>query len=96
MKSTKSNQASLNDLPISESNNKLDTSGLELVIPAQPPSRPQSPGQSALRPKSQKQTHPNPPIAPPAVPPGVQPSGSSLEPAIHETPQPKYSLCPTK
>ena len=92
----KKNWASANDLPISESDNQSDTSGLELVIPAQPPSRPQSPGQSALRPKSQKQTHPNSPIAPPAVPPGVQPSGSGLGPALPETPQPKYSLHPTK
>ena len=35
-KSTKSYQASLNDLPISESDNESDNLGLELVIPAQP------------------------------------------------------------
>ena len=64
-------QASMNDLPISESDNESDESGLEIVTPAQPPPRPPSPGQSAPK----KQTHPNPPIAPPAVPQGAQPSG---------------------
>ena len=62
VKLTKSNQASLNDPPISESDNESDTSGLEIVMPAQPPTRPPSPGLSALRqtaPKSQKQTQLN-------------------------------------
>ena len=64
----------------------------------QPPSRP-PPGLSALRqivPKSQKQTHLNPPIAPPVVPHGVQPSGSGQGPAISEPPKPQYSIHPTK
>ena len=75
-------QASENDLPISESDNKSDTSGLEIVIPTQSPPRPPSPGQSASRPQgSQSQTHPNPPIAPPVVPLGVQPSRSGHSPA---------------
>ena len=87
----------MNDPPISESDNKSDTLGLELVIPAQSSPRPSSPGQSASRPiGSQSQTHPNPPIAPPAVQPGVQPSGSGQPPARPETPTPQYSLCPTK
>ena len=74
--------ASENDPPISESDNESDTSGLELVIPAHPSPRPPSPGQSASRPvKSQKQTHPNPPIAPPVVQLGAQPSGSGQPPA---------------
>ena len=74
--------ASVNDLPISESDNESDTLGLELVIPAQPSAWPLSPGQSALRPSgSQSQTHPNPLIAPPAVQQGVQPSGSGQSPA---------------
>ena len=99
VKSTKSYQASLNDLPISESDNESDNLGLELVIPAQPPSRPPIPGLSASRqivPKSQKQTHLNPPIAPPAVPQGVHPSGSGQRPAMPEPPKPQYSLHPTK
>ena len=88
--------ASENDLPIFESDNKSDTSGLEIVIPAQSPPRPPSPGQSASRPQgSQLQTHLNPPIAPPAVPLGAQPSGSGHSPAQPE-PQPQYSLCQTK
>ena len=41
------NQASTNDLPISESDNESDELGLELVTPAQSPPRPPSPGQSA-------------------------------------------------
>ena len=78
----KKHQASMNDLPISESDNESDQSGLELVIP----------GQSTPK----KQTHPNPPIAPPAVPQGVQPSGSGQQPAVLEPPVPRYSLHQTK
>ena len=74
--------------PIFESDSESDTLGLELVIPAQTPSRPPSPGLSVLRPKSQKQSHPNPPIAPPAVPLGGQPSKSGQIPAIPEPPIP--------
>ena len=78
-------QASENDLPISESDNKSDKSGLELVIPAQSSPRPPSPGQSASRPSgSQVQTHLNPPIAPPVVLLGMQPSGSGQPPAQPE------------
>ena len=77
--------ASMNDPPISESDKESDTSGLELVIPAQSSPRPLSPGQSALRSSgSQTQTHLNPPIAPPAVPQGAQPSGSGQQPARPE------------
>ena len=75
------------DQPISESDNESDNSGLNLVIPAQSPSQPPSLGQSTSRPntvqKSQKQTHPNPPIAPPQVPAGAQHSRSGQEPVIH-------------
>ena len=84
-KEAKKNWASSNDPPISESDNDSDQSGLELVIPAQPPPWPPSPGQSA---PPKKQTHPNPPIAPPAVPQGVQPSGSGQIPADPEPPVP--------
>ena len=97
--STKLNQAPLSNPPISESDNESDTVGLELVIPAQPPTRSPSPGQSALRQtaqKPQKQTHLNPPIAPPAVPQGMQPSRSGQGPAMPEPPKPQYSLRPTK
>ena len=37
VKSKKLNLASLSDQPISESDNESDHSGLDLVIPAQPP-----------------------------------------------------------
>ena len=89
----KKSQASRNDLPISESDNESDESGLELVTPAQPPPWPPSPGQSA---SPKKQTPLNPPIAPPAVPQGLQPSGSGAPPAAPAPPTPRYSLCPTK
>ena len=79
--------ASMNDLPISESDNESDTSGLEIVIPAQTSPRPPSPGQSASRSQSQTQTHINPPIVPPVVPLGTQPSRSGHPPAQPE-PQP--------
>ena len=92
-KEAKKNWASGNDQPISESDNESDTLGLELVIPAQPPYRPPSPGHSA---SPKKQTHPNPPIAPPAVQPGAQPSGSGQPPARPEPPVPQYSLHPMK
>ena len=98
-KLTKLNQAPQSDLPISESDNESDHSGLELVIPAQPPTRPPSPGLSASRQtvqKPQMQTHLNLPIAPPVVPTGAQPSKSGQEPAMPEPPKPQYSLCPTK
>ena len=93
-KEATTSQASTNDLPISESDNKSDTLGLELVIPAQPSPKPPSPGLSTLRPTgSQKQSHLNPPIAPPAVQPGVQPSRSGQIPVPQK---PQYSLHPTK
>ena len=92
-KEVKKSQASMNDPPISESDNESDKLGLELVTPAQPPPRLPSPGQSAL---PKKQTHPNPPIAPPVVPQGAQPSGSGQQPSKPEPPVPRYSLRPTK
>ena len=96
-KEATTSQASMNDPPISESDDKSDTLGLELVIPAQPSPRPPSPGLSASRPtRSQMQTHLNPPITPTAVPPGAQPSGSGQPPAQPESPKPQYFLGPTK
>ena len=92
-KEAKKNRASENDSPISESDNESDTSGLDLVIPAQPSQQPPSPGQSA---PPKKQTHPNPPIAPPVVQSGMQPSGSGQQPAGPAPPVPQYSLHPTK
>ena len=90
-------QASMNDPPISDSDNESHTSGLELVIPAQLSPWLPSSGLSASRPmRSQKQTHPNPPIAPPAVPHSAQSARSGQGPAIPEPPKPRYSLCPTK
>ena len=86
------NRASMNDSPISESDNDSDQSGLELVIPAQPPPWPPSPGQSTPKIKN----HPNPPIAPPVVPQGVQPSRTGQNPAVPEPPVPQYSLHQTK
>ena len=81
----KKNWASKNDPPISESDDESDTSGLELVTPAQPPPWPPSPSQSA---SPKMQTHTNPPIAPPVVPPGAQPSGSGQIPAQPKPPVP--------
>ena len=98
-KSTKLNQASPYDPPISESDNESDISALDLVNPDHSPPRPLSAGQSALRqnaPKPQMQTHLNPPIAPPVVLQGAQPSRSGQGPAMPEPPKPQYSLCPTK
>ena len=92
-KEANKNQASMNDLPISESDNDSDQSGLELIIPAQPPPQPLSPGQST---PPKKQTHLNPPIAPPVGPQGAQPSRSRQTPVVSEPPVPRYSLRQTK
>ena len=87
----------MNDLPISESDTDSDQSGLELVIPANSPTRPFNPGQSATGSQNPSAiTHPNPPIAPTAVQSGSQPSGSGPPPAGPVHPTPRYSLHPTK
>ena len=87
-------QASTNDLPMSESDNESDESGLELVIPAHSSPRPPSPGQSASGSQNPLViTHPNPPIAPPAVQSGSHSSGSNPPPT---DPTPRYSLHPTR
>ena len=83
----------MNYLPISEPDNDSNQSGLKLVIPAQHPPWPPSPGQSA---SPKLHTHPNTPIAPPAVPQSAQPSGSGQQPAVPEPPVPRYSLPQTK
>ena len=96
-KEVNKNQASTNDLPISESDNDSDQSGLELVIPAHPSPTAPIPGHSASGSQNPSAiTHPNPPIAPPAVQSGSQPSGSGPTPAGPVHPIPRYSLRPTK
>ena len=73
---------SMNDPPISTSDNDSDESDMELVIPIQSSPRPPSPGQSALRPSgSLIKTHPLPPPASLAGPSGSQPSRSGTIPA---------------
>ena len=90
-------QASKNDLPISESDNESDQSGLELVIPAHSTPRPPNPGQSASGSQYPSAiTHPNPSIAPPAVQLGAQLSRSGQHPAVPAIPVPQYSLRQTK
>ena len=66
VKEVTKSQASQNDLPISESDNKSDTSGLELVIPAHTNVHRDH--------QDLKHTHLDPPIDPPVIPQGVQPS----------------------
>ena len=78
---------SLNDLPISTSDNESEQLGLELVIPISSSPRPPSPGQSA--------THPQPP-KPLVAGSSSQPSIPSEPPAHSEAPDPRYSLRPTK
>ena len=82
-------QASMNDLPISESDNESDKLGLELVIPAHSSPQPPTPGQSASGSQNPSAiTHLNPPIAPPAVQSGSQPSRSGPPPAGPMIPTP--------
>ena len=80
-------QTSLNDPPISHSDNESEKSGLEIVIPTPPSPRLPSPGQSA--------THPQPPNVP-VTGPSSPPSIPSDLPAHSEIPEPRYSLWPTK
>ena len=71
MKLTQSAPAALSDHQIFESDNESDSLGLDLVNLAQPPTRPPSPGLSALGQTatlSQTSGPPHPPLAPPQVP----------------------------
>ena len=80
-------QTSLNDLPISHSDNESETSGAELVIPPQSPKRPPIPGRSAT------------PTQPPSqlvAGPSSQPSMLSEQPAHSSIPDPRYSIRSTK
>ena len=73
MKLTQPTMASLSDHQIPESDNESDSSGLDLVNLAQPPTRPPSPGQSALgQPAipSQSAGPQSSPLAPPQDPQG--------------------------
>ena len=86
-KLTKSNRALLNDPPISESDNESDNLGLELVIPAQPPTIPPTPHHTALRPPSPPT--PQAPRRPHTPLPGTDTASSP--PVV-----PRYSLHQTK
>ena len=80
-------RTSLNDLPISQSDNESDKLGLNLVIPTQPSQRPPIPGQSAT---------PSQPPSQPVAGPSSQHSIPSEQPAHSKAPEPQYSLRPTK
>ena len=88
VKEANENWTSLNDPPISMSDQESEQLGLELVIPTQSSPRPPSPDQSA--------THPQPPITPPVAGPSSQPSIPSEPPAHSQVPEPQHSFRPTK
>ena len=82
----------LSDHQIPESDNESNSSGLDLVKLAQPPTRQPSPGQSALR---QSVIPPQPPIVPLPVPWQTTPL-PDMETAPLLLPTPQYLLHPTK
>ena len=79
-KEANKNWTSMNDPPISTSDNESEKLGLELVIPTKSSPQPPSPGQSA--------THPQPPITPPVAGPSSQHSILSEQPAHSVPPEP--------
>ena len=99
LKSTQSIPAPLSNCQIPESDTESDSSGLDLVNLAQPPTRPPSPGLPALgssNMRSQSSRPPSPPIAPPRVPQGSNAPLPDTETAPLQPPTPQYLFCPTK
>ena len=87
------------DCQIPESDNESDSSGLDLVNLAQPPTRAPSPGLSALgQPATLSQTQgPQSPTLPlPQPPQGSFTPSPGMETAPLQPPAPQYSLHPTK
>ena len=84
--------APLSDHQILESDTESDSSGLDLVKLAQPPTRPPSPGQSAKR---QTVISPQPPVVPPPVPWQTTPL-PDVKTAPPQAPTPRNLLQPTR
>ena len=80
-------RTSLNDPPISHSDNESEKSGLEIVIPTPPSPRLPSPGQSATHPQQPTQL---------VAGPSSRDSIMSEQPAHSSVLEPHYSLRPTK
>ena len=91
--------APLSNCQIPESDNESDSSGLDLVNLAQPPTRPPSPGLPALGQSvqpSQSARPPSPPMAPPRAPQGSYASLPDTGTAPLLPPAPRYLFHPTK
>ena len=85
------------DHQIPESDNESDSSGLDLVSLAQPPTRPPSPGLPALGSMGSQNAGPlSPPIAPPQAPRGSNAPLPDMETAPLQPPAPQYLFCATK
>ena len=93
-KSTQSIPAPLSNCQIPESDNESDSSGLDPVNLAQPPTRPLFPGHTAPGPSSQSATPPSPPL--PRAPRGLNTPLPDMETALSQPPVPQYSFRPTK
>ena len=99
LKSTQSVPAPSSGHQIPESDNESDSSGLDLVNLAQPPTRPPSPGLPAsgsaiLRSQSARPL--SPPIALPWAPRGSNTPLPDTETALLQPLTPQYLFCPTK
>ena len=91
MKLAQPTPAPLSSHQIPESDNKSDSSGLDLVNQAQPPTRPPSPGLSASGQTtipSQLSGPPSSPITPPQAPQGSLRPLPGVETAPLQPPQP--------
>ena len=89
----------MSDHQFPESDNKSDSSGLDLVNLAQPPNRPPSPGLSASGQPVipfQSAGPPSPPLAPPQAPQGSNAPSPDMGTAPSPPPVPRYSFHPTK
>ena len=99
MKLTHPALVSLNNHQIPESDNEPDSSGLDLVNLAQPPTRPHSPGLSASGQPvipSQSAQPQSPPFSPPQAPRSSNTPLPDMDTALHLPTAPRYSFCPTK
>ena len=84
------------DHQIPESDNKSDSSVLDLVNLAQPPTRPGLPALRSTMSRSQSARPPSLPIVPPQAPQGSNAPLPDTETALLQPPIPQYLFRPTK
>ena len=97
LKSTQLIPVPWSDHQTPESDNESDSSGLDLVNLAQPPTRPPSPGLPASGSSGSQSAGPlSPPIAPPQAPRGSNAPLPDMVTAPSQPPAPQYLFHPTK